>query len=70
MLFFFSSPKHIKWYVLLKSPDMTTIVTVSKLTTVNILLSKDDSRIPHAIKTKKKKLTFITITLKCIKCSL
>jgi len=32
---------------------MTTVETVSRLTIVNTLLSKDDSRIPHAINTKK-----------------
>lgn len=41
------------FYVLLKNPVMTTVETVSRLTIVNILLSKDDSRIPHAINTKK-----------------
>lgn len=40
-------------YVLLNNPEVTTIVTVSKLITVNTLLSKDDSRIPQAINTKK-----------------
>lgn len=39
-------------YVPLNSPVTTTMATVSRLTTVNILLSKDDSRIPHAINTE------------------
>lgn len=45
-------------YALLNNPEVTTIATVSKLITVNTLLSKDDSRIPQAINTKKTNSIF------------
>lgn len=44
------------------------MVTVSRLTIVNILLSKDDSRIPHAIKTKKKNHKLVKVSVKIKNC--
>lgn len=44
--------RYLIFYVLLKNPVTTTMHTVARLTNVNTLLSKDDSRIPHAINTK------------------
>lgn len=46
------------FYVPMNIPLTTTVVTVSKLINVNILLRKDDSRIPRAINTINKSNNF------------